>query len=194
MSPSSSNSDALDSLRGSLKWSMPAFMTVQFLDSYDKSKLGHIQKTAFANQLFTLKLPKEAAAFLIDACRDIMAQNPQKNIACLKLIEVCEEIIHVASHFLPRGIEFSPMTRGLLEVFYKTKLGQMDETEFARRLAVLNKLSPNIVHKLICQCRTLMEQDPKEKAACVQIIEACEHMLCIASKLSSCSIFDMHLH
>jgi hypothetical protein len=41
--------------------------------------------------------------------------------------------------FLPRGIDFSPMTRGLLEVFYKTKLGQMGETEFARRLAVLDK-------------------------------------------------------
>jgi hypothetical protein len=193
MSPSSSNSDALDSVRGSLNWGMPAFMTVQLLDSYDKSKLGHIQRTAFANQLFALKLPKEAAAFLIAQCRGIMAQNPQKNIACLKLIEVCKEVIRVASHLLPRGIEFSPMTRGLLEVFYKTKLGQMEETEFARRLAVLNKLSPNIVHKLICQCRTLMEQDPK-KAACLPNIEACEHMVCIASKLSSCSIFDMHLH
>jgi hypothetical protein len=77
------------------------------------------------------------------------------------------------------------MTRGLLEVFYKTKLGQMGETEFARRLAVLDKLSPNIIHKLICQCRTLMEQDPKEKAACLPIIEECKHMVYIASKLSS---------
>jgi hypothetical protein len=155
-----------------------------------------MEEEALARQFYVLnKLPKDIAQDVISTCRNIMAKDPQETAACLQIIEYCGEMVRITSPFIPRGgIDLSPMTRGLLEIYYKTKLGQMEESVFARRLAVLDKVSSNIVENLISQCRAIMGQDPEEKAACLHVIESCEDMVRIASKLSSCPIIDMRLH
>ena len=89
---------------------------------------------------------------------------------------------------IPRGIDTCSVTLGLFEAFYKTKHGKMEETVFALRfntkLIIDNKPFTyyDTITYLINQCQSIMAKKPEEEAACLQLIEACEEMLHIASK------------
>ena len=99
-----------------------------------------------------------------------------------------------SDHFLiPRDLEITSATLSLLEAFYKTKTGKIEETVFAFRFETKfisdDQLVAycNIVDRLANQCQeiTAKNKNPEETTKCLQFIEICEEMHRIAGQSPS---------